>query len=125
MRAFRIGEDGECGAVNISGDLESLRKAAGCEYIDIVRRRVGLDARPYTIVVDDKGFACQRGITARDHAGIPALCGDLVIFSPIDCGEGLSGLGDKDIDYLHRSVDRPFVPEGSICLLRGRRTYDG
>lgn len=82
----------------IKDDLNVFYKIIKCNYIDIVKRKIG--KKYYNIICDDEGLLFHKAITLYEKNDIEALVGNLIITGKeTDDGE-LTGLTDDEVDDL-------------------------
>ena len=81
--------------------LEDYYKYIGCEFIDIVRMRIGDLA--VEIICDDEGtFADHPKVSAVDCGCNPMLYGNLLVASETIIDGELTELTDAEIEYVKK-----------------------
>jgi len=79
--------------------LEDYYKYIGCDFIDIVRRKIG--DLTVEIVCDDEGtFYEHPKVSAIDIIGQPCLFGNLLIASERVIDGNLTELTEEEIEYI-------------------------
>jgi len=92
---------GNAREVEVEDDLQAFYNLLGCEWIDIVSRKI--DGRWFEIVCDDEGLLKDSPkVSAVDRMNRPMLVGNLLFFH--EDGEGnLVGISDDDVVFLTRN----------------------
>lgn len=105
IRGFLIGTDGFAGEIEFDNDLHAYYELLKCDLIDIARRCVGEERKPYTFIVDDEGLLkSDVVITAFDDDSNPMLVGNLLIVNDNEWGDDIADLTDDDIEYIYNSL---------------------
>lgn len=92
--------------------LEEIKKLIGCDYIEIVTRRIG--SKKFCIVCDDLG-ATKEGkiITSQIPDNSEKIYGRIIIFNR--GSEDIESLNDRDIDMIKEKITpMHFVYEDEI-----------
>lgn len=95
-------QNNEVKVVEANG-LEDYYKYIGCDYVDIVRRKIG--DLTVEIVCDDEGAMVQHPkVSAIDITGQPCLVGNLLIASGRVEDGNLTELTEKEIEYIKEFI---------------------
>ena len=95
-------QNNEVKVVEANG-LEDYYKYIGCDYVDIVRRKIG--DLTVEIVCDDEGaMVAHPKVSAIDIIGQPCLVGNLLIASGRVEDGNLTELTEKEIEYIKEFI---------------------
>ena len=88
--------------VEVEDDLQEFYALIGCEWIDIVSRRIA--GKWFVIVCDDEGLLKDSPkVSAINSERRPMLVGNLLFFHEDDEGN-LVGISDDDVAFLKRNL---------------------
>lgn len=88
--------------VEVTGELQEYYDLIGCDYIDIVTRKIG--DTYFDIICDDEGLLKDNPrITAVDTEGNPMLVGNLIFSHTNEEGETV-GITDEEIKMIRDNV---------------------
>ena len=86
--------------IDIEDNLKVFYELIGCQYVDIVRRKIG--DKQYDVICDDEGLFKEHPIiSAVDNTYKPMFVGNLIISKSNDEGE-LIDLSENDIKQILR-----------------------
>ena len=93
--------------IDIDDDLKVFYELIGCQYVDMVRRKIG--DKYYDVICDDEGaFKENPIISAVDTTYKPMFVGNLIISKANDEGE-LIDLSEKDVKQILRHTINYFT----------------
>lgn len=103
--------------IEINDDLKEYYENLECNYIEIVERKIG--NKWFDVICDEEGtFVDSPKISAIDNLGTPMFVGNL-IFAHHDSEGNMTGLKEKESDYIRRRIQTMFTnnhPEGYLML---------
>lgn len=98
--------------IDIDDDLKVFYKLIGCQYVDMVRRKIG--DKHYVIICDDEGLFKENPIvSAVDTNFKPMFVGNLIIVKDGEDGEVI-GLSEEDIKQILRNTNTYFTFKNNI-----------
>lgn len=98
--------------IDVEDNLKVFYELIGCQYIDIVRRKIG--DKYFVVICDDEGLFKENPIiSAVDTKFEPMFVGNLIISNADDDGN-LIDLSEKDIKQILRHTKTYFTLNNEV-----------
>lgn len=103
--------------LDIEDELEDYYREIGCQYIEIVQRKIG--RKWFDVICDEEGtYREDAKVSAIDNFGRPMFVGNL-LFMHHDNNGNMTELSDTDIKYITERIQTVYTrlhPDGYLML---------
>ncbi len=104
IRSILVKKDGNVDVIEFEDKLEEMYKLLDCDYIEIVKRPIGVDKREFTIICDEearlKDFDLTDITAVENNNHEPFIVGNILIVSPNNEDGELHSLTLEEIEYI-------------------------